>query len=196
MALVNSTMLPLGSTAPDFRLPDTNAVMYSRDEFRGKAALLVMFICNHCPYVRHVRGELARIGRDYLPRNVGIVAINANDAVTYPNDSPEKMKLEAADAGYPFPYLFDESQAIARAYRAACTPDIFLFDAQFRLVYRGQIDPSRPKNGLPATGTDLRAALDAVLSGAPVSEHQIPSIGCSIKWKAGNEPVYTTATAN
>jgi peroxiredoxin len=189
MALIESTMLPLGSAAPDFQLSDTEGRIVRRDDFKDRAALLVMFICNHCPYVKHVRAELARLGHDYLPRGIGIVAINANDAQTYPNDSPERMKEEVKEVGYPFPYLYDKTQAIAKAYRAACTPDIFLFDRGFKLVYRGQIDESRPKNGLPATGKDLRAALDAVLAGKPVSEKQIPSIGCSIKWKPGNEPV-------
>ena len=190
MALVNSTMMPLGTAAPDFRLPDPDGKVVSRDDFRGKRALLVMFICNHCPYVKHVRAELAAIGRDYLPQGVGIVAINANDAATYPGDSPEKMRDEIRETGYPFPYLIDQSQAVAKAYRAACTPDIFLFDAGFKLAYRGQLDESRPKSGKTADGKDLRAALDAVLSGKPVAGTQIPSIGCNIKWKAGNEPDY------
>ncbi len=188
MALTQSTMLPLGSAAPDFILSDTAGCTVSRNDFKGRAALLVMFICNHCPYVKHVRAQLAKLGRDYLPRGVGIVAINSNDAQISPNDSPEKMKQEVQDIGYPFPYLFDEKQAVARAYQAACTPDIFLFDAGHHLVYRGQIDESRPKNGLPSTGKDLRAALDAILDSRPVPEPQVPSIGCSIKWKPGNEP--------
>lgn len=183
-------MLALGTSAPDFRLPDTGGAFVSRDDHRGKSALLVLFICNHCPYVKHVRHELAKIGRDYQSRDVAIVAINSNDAQTYPNDSPEKMKAEVAEVGYTFPYLFDESQEVAKAYRAACTPDVFLFDRDFNLVYRGQIDDSRPKTDLPVTGKDLRAALDAVLAGKPVAEQQVPSIGCSIKWKLGNEPAY------
>lgn len=190
MALVNSTMMALGTVAPDFRLPDTEGRWVGRDDFKGRRGLLVMFICNHCPYVKHVRAELAAIGRDYLPKNVGIVAINANDAATYPPDSPEKMREEVREAGYGFPYLYDESQSVAKAYRAACTPDIFLFDGEFRLVYRGQIDATRPKSGLTADGRDLRAALDAVLAGRPVPEPQVPSIGCNIKWKVGNEPDY------
>jgi len=191
MALIQSTMLSVGTPAPDFRLPDTTGQWITRDSFRGKAALLVMFICNHCPYVKHVRAELARIGHDYQPRGVGIVAINANDPQQSPNDSPEKMAQEVKDVGYPFPYLFDESQAVARAYRAACTPDIFLFDRDFLLAYRGQVDESRPKNGIAATGRDLRAALDAVLAGKAPSVPQTPSLGCSIKWKPGNEPGYS-----
>lgn len=194
MALVESIMLPLGSKAPDFRLQDTNGAVVSRDDFQKRSALLVLFICNHCPYVKHVRAELARLGHDYLPRGVGIVAINANDAQTSPNDSPERMKEQVKEVGYPFPYLYDETQAVAKVYRAACTPDIFLFDRYFKLVYRGQIDDSRPKNGLPATGKDLRAALDAVLAGQSVNEKQVPSIGCSIKWKPGNEPGFLMGT--
>jgi peroxiredoxin len=189
MAAVNSTMLPLGTVAPDFRLPDTNGKPVSPNDFQGKP-LLVMFICNHCPYVKHVRNELARIGRDYAARGIAIVAVSSNDVADYPADSPEKMKEEAKSAGYIFPYVYDESQAAARAYRAACTPDFFLFDKEHRLVYRGQLDDSRPGNGIPVTGKDLRTALDAVLSGKAVSENQKPSIGCNIKWKSGNAPDY------
>ncbi len=183
-------MLPLGTAAPDFKLPDTDGKLVSLADFQGKAALLVVFMCNHCPYVIHIRGALAQLARDYLPRNVGMVGINANDVTNYPDDSPAKMKEEVRTAGYVFPYLFDESQSVARSYRAACTPDMFLFDKNRKLVYRGQFDPSRPGNGLPATGADLRAALDAVLAGKPVPEKQIASIGCNIKWKAGNAPGY------
>ncbi len=183
-------MLPLGTAAPDFKLPDTDGTLVSLADFQGKAALLVVFMCNHCPYVIHVRGALAQLARDYLPRNVGMVGINANDVKNYPDDSPAKMKEEVRTAGYVFPYLFDESQSVARSYRAACTPDIFLFDKNRKLVYRGQFDPSRPGNGLPVTGADLRAALDAVLAGKPAPEKQIASIGCNIKWKAGNAPQY------
>jgi peroxiredoxin len=190
MALTPSTMLPLGTAAPDFKLPDTDGTLVSLADFQGKAALLVVFMCNHCPYVIHIRGALAQLARDYLPRNVGMVGINANDVKNYPDDSPAKMKEEVRTAGYVFPYLFDESQSVARSYRAACTPDIFLFDKNRKLVYRGQFDPSRPGNGLPVTGADLRAALDAVLAGKPVPEKQIASIGCNIKWKAGNAPQY------
>jgi peroxiredoxin len=188
MAATPSTMLPLGTKAPDFDLPDTvSGERVRRTDFEGKP-LLVMFICNHCPFVRHVREQLAAIGRDYAPRGLGIVAINSNDVDNYPDDSPEKMKGEAADAGYTFPYLFDESQRVAKEFRAACTPDFFVFDADHKLVYRGQLDASRPKNDEPVTGADLRAALDAALEGRPAPEKQLPSIGCNIKWKPGNEP--------
>lgn len=190
MVLVPSTMLPLGTEAPDFCLPDPQGRMVSRDDFKGAPALLVMFICNHCPYVKHVRSELARLGRDYQARGVGIVAINSNDAEKYPEDRPEMMQLEAQSMGYTFPYLFDETQHVAKAYRAACTPDFFLFDGQRRLVYRGQLDRSRPGMNIPVTGADLRAALDAVLEGRPVSAEQMPSAGCNIKWLTGNEPAY------
>lgn len=190
MALTPSTMLPLGTTAPDFSLPDTNGKTVSRADFKDKPALLVLFICNHCPYVKHIRTGLAQLARDYLPRGVAMVAINSNDVANYPEDSPANMKEEVKSAGYMFPYLYDESQAVARAYRAACTPDIYLFDKNRKLVYRGQFDDSRPGNGIPVTGKDLRAALDAVLAGKPVSPNQKASIGCNIKWKSGNEPDY------
>jgi len=190
MALTPSTMLPLGTTAPDFTLPDTNGKTVSLANFKDKPALLVMFICNHCPYVKHIRTGLAQLARDYLPRGVGIVGINSNDVANYPNDSPAKMKEEAKSAGYLFPYLYDESQAVAKAYRAACTPDIYLFDKGLKLAYRGQFDDSRPGNGIPVTGKDLRGALYAVLAGKPVSPNQKTSMGCNIKWKEGNEPDY------
>ncbi|MCL4790256.1 MAG: thioredoxin family protein [Verrucomicrobia bacterium] len=190
MALTPSTMLPLGTIAPDFRLPDTHGRTVKLADFNGKPALLVIFLCNHCPYVKHIRAGLAQLARDYQPRGVGIVGINANDVVNYPADSPAKMAEEVKAAGYTFPYLYDESQAVSQAYRAACTPDIYLFDQARRLVYRGQFDASRPGNGIPVTGSDLRAALDAVLAGQPVSAAQTPSIGCNIKWKPGNEPKY------
>jgi len=190
MALTPSTMLPLGTTAPDFTLPDTNGKTVSPADFKAAPALLVIFMCNHCPYVVHIRGGLAQLARDYAPKRVGIVGINSNDVANYPDDSPAKMKDEVKSAGYLFPYLYDETQAVAKAYRAACTPDIFLFDRGRRLVYRGQFDASRPGNGIPVTGKDLRAALDAVLAGKPTSEFQVASIGCNIKWKAGNEPDY------
>jgi peroxiredoxin len=183
VARTPSTMLALGTAAPPFRLPDTDGTMVSIDDYAGAPALLVMFICNHCPYVKHVRDELARLGREYTAKGVGIVAISSNDAESYPADSPPAMKREKAEAGYVFPYLFDESQDVARAYQAACTPDFYLFDRNRRLVYRGQLDDSRPGNDVPVTGADLRAAVDAVLSGAPVSDEQRPSIGCNIKWK-------------
>lgn len=190
MALTPSTMLPLGTPAPDFQLPDTNGKIVSLADFKDQAALLVIFMCNHCPYVIHIRAGLAQLARDYAAKNVGIVGINANNVQTHPADSPAKMKDEVALAGYTFPYLYDEKQAVAKAYRAACTPDFFLFDRSRRLVYRGQFDASRPGNGIPVTGKDLRAALDAVLAGKPTSELQVASIGCNIKWKPGNEPDY------
>lgn len=188
MAETPSTMVPLGTEAPDFSLPDTDSTTVSRDDFAGAPALLVLFISNHCPYVKHVQQELARVGGDYSARGVAIVAIGSNDAQRYPDDSPEAMKAEKARVGYPFPYLFDETQDVARAYDAACTPDIFLFDADRRLVYRGQLDDSRPGNNRPVTGRDLRAALDAVLEGRPIPEPQVPSVGCNIKWKPGAGP--------
>jgi peroxiredoxin len=190
MAQTPSTMLPLGTSAPYFKLPDTNGTIVSIDDFKSAPALLVMFICNHCPFVKHVRSELARLGADYQKKGAAIVAINSNDVSQYPDDSPAKMKEEIRLAGYTFPYLYDESQAVAQAYQAACTPDFFLFDKNRKLVYRGQLDDSRPTNGIPVTGKDLRAALDAVLAGKPVSNDQKPSIGCNIKWKPGNEPAY------
>ena len=190
MALTPSTMLPLGTTAPDFRLPDTSGKTVSPADFKDAPALLVIFMCNHCPYVIHIRAGLAQLARDYAPKRVAIVGINSNDVKNYPADSPAKMKDEVKTAGYIFPYLYDETQAVAKAYRAACTPDIFLFDRGRRLVYRGQFDASRPGNGIPVTGKDLRAALDAVLAGKPTSELQAASMGCNIKWKSGNEPDY------
>jgi peroxiredoxin len=190
MALTPSTMLPLGTSAPDFQLPDTNGKIVSLADFKHKAALLVIFMCNHCPYVIHIRAGLAQLAKDYAPKNVGIVGISSNNVQTHPADGPEKMKAEAQNAGYIFPYLYDETQAVAKSYRAACTPDIFLFDKNRKLVYRGQFDDSRPGNNLPVTGKDLRTALDAVLTGKSVSENQTASIGCNIKWKPGNEPDY------
>ena len=189
MVAVNSTMLPLGTAAPDFRLPDTSGKSVAVADFAGKP-LLVAFICNHCPFVKHIRAGLAQLARDYQPSAVAVVAINSNDVENYPDDAPDKMKAEAKSAGYTFPYLYDESQSVAKAYRAACTPDFYLFDKDHRLAYRGQFDDSRPGNGVPVTGKDLRAALDAVLAGKPASVNQKPSIGCNIKWKAGNEPEY------
>jgi len=183
-------MLPLGTSAPDFQLPDTNGKTVSLADFKSQAALVVIFMCNHCPYVKHIRAGLAQLAQDYLPRNVAIVGINANDVANYPDDSPAKMAAEVKAAGYAFPYLYDEKQNVAKAYRAACTPDFFLFDRGRRLVYRGQFDGSRPGNGIPVTGKDLRTAIDAVLAGKTTSEFQTPSMGCNIKWKAGNEPDY------
>ncbi len=183
-------MLPIGTPAPGFTLPDTNGKTISLEDFKETAALVVIFMCNHCPYVQHIRAGLARLARDYPSRDVGIVGINSNDARSYPADNPAKMAAEVAAAGYLFPYLFDESQEIAKAYHAACTPDIFLFDRAHRLVYRGQFDSSRPGNDIPVTGIDLRQAIDAVLAGKPVAPDQKPSIGCNIKWKPGNAPAY------
>ncbi len=186
---VNSHMLPLGTIAPDFSLPDVvTGKLITRQMFSGKKAFLVMFICRHCPYVVHVQDELARLGRDYIPRDVGIVAISANDPDRYPDDAPDRLKQMAQQLGFTFPLCFDDSQSTGKAYRAACTPDFFLFDADQRLVYRGQLDDSRPNNNQAVTGRDLRAALDAVLTGQPVSATQKPSMGCSIKWKPGNAP--------
>jgi peroxiredoxin len=190
MAAVYSTMLPLGTKAPDFHLPDTSGKMVSLSDLKGAPALVVVFMCNHCPYVKHIRSGLAQLGRDYLPRGVAMAGISSNDVANYPADSPAEMAKEAKSAGYIFPYLYDETQGVARAYHAACTPDIFLFDKEQRLVYRGQFDDSRPGNGLPVTGKDLRAALDAVLGGKALAANQKPSIGCNIKWKPGNEPDY------
>jgi peroxiredoxin len=181
-------MLDLGTSAPHFALPDTDGNRVDLSDFSDAAALLVIFLCNHCPFVKHVRAELARIGREYQPRGVAVVAISSNDVDQYPADSPDLMREEKRAAGYTFPYLYDEDQEAAKVYHAACTPDFFLFDRERRLVYRGQLDESRPSNGLPVTGRDLRAALDAVLGGTPVATAQVPSIGCSIKWKPGNEP--------
>ncbi len=183
-------MLPLGTSAPDFCLPDTRGQMVALADFKSAPALLILFICNHCPYVKHIRSALADLARQYQQRGVAIAAINSNDVQNYPDDSPEKMKQEVRAAGYVFPYLYDEAQSVAKAYRAACTPDIFLFDGKRKLVYRGQFDDSRPGNGRPVTGRDLRAALDAVLEGKPVPEPQTASMGCNIKWKAGNAPNY------
>ena len=182
-------MLPLGTAAPDFSLPEpATGRTVSLAEFRDAKALVVMVLSNHCPFVKHIAAELADFARDYRPRGVAVVAINANDADQYPDDSPEKMIEEIALRGYEFPYLFDASQETAKAYEAACTPDFFLFDADRRLVYRGQFDSSRPSLGDPVTGSDLRAACDAVLSGEGPLEDQLPSIGCNIKWKPGNAP--------
>lgn len=182
------SVLEIGMPAPDFRLADFDGKRVSLDDFRDAKALLVAFICHHCPFVKHVRAEFARFGREYGPRGVAIVAIAPNDIEAYPQDGPEGMAVEARRAGYVFPYLFDENQSVAKAYRAACTPDFFLFDVRRCLVYRGQFDGSRPSNGVAVTGADLRNACDAVLSGRPVTADQKPSMGCSIKWKAGNAP--------
>ena len=184
-------MLPLGTSAPDFALPDVvSGSIVSRSDFQSAPALLVMFICNHCPYVKHIQAGMAQMAKDFQARGMGVVGISSNDAATYPEDGPEKMKEEARRVGYTFPYLYDESQRVARAYRAACTPDFFLFDGAHKLVYRGQMDDARRANNLPVNGQSLRDAVDAVLAGKPVSPNQIPSIGCNIKWRPGNEPEY------
>jgi len=191
MVATPSTMLALGTVALDFQLPDaTTGALIARDELSDRPALLVMFICNHCPYVRHVADEIARIGREYQARGVAVVAISSNDVGQQPGDGPVGMARFAAERGFSFPYLYDETQSVAQAYRAACTPDFFLFDDDRRLVYRGQLDGARPSNEVSVDGRDLRAALEAVLSGEPVPEPQLPSLGCNIKWKRGNEPDY------
>jgi peroxiredoxin len=190
MALTPSTMLELGSEAPDFRLADPHGRVVARDDFRDAPGLLVAFLCNHCPYVQHIQKGFAAFAREYAKRGLAIVAINANDIEAYPDDAPPRMAEEADRAGYVFPYLFDASQEVAKAYRAACTPDFFLFDGARRLVYRGQLDDSRPGNGIPVTGRDLCAAADALLEGRPIPADQKPSIGCDIKWRPGEEPGY------
>lgn len=186
-----STMLDLGTEAPGFSLPDSvSGEIVSLADFSDKTALLVMFLCNHCPYVQHIREELSRFARDYAYADLAIVAVSSNDIDEYPSDSPVAMKQEAETYGYTFPYLFDEDQSVAKSYTAMCTPDFFLFGPERRLVYRGRFDESRPNTGVPVTGKDLRAAVDALLAGEEVSEDQYPSMGCSIKWKPGNTPAY------
>ena len=190
MVKTASTMLPLGTAAPDFSLPDVNGETVSLSDFGGAPALLVVFMCNHCPFVKHLAAGLADLAREYQGRGVAVVGINSNDVANFPDDAPARMAEEVTLRGYTFPYLYDATQEVARAYRAACTPDFYVFDKDRRLVYRGQMDSSRPDSGIEVTGEDLRAALDAALAGLPVSEEQRPSIGCNIKWKAGNEPDY------
>lgn len=191
MSRTLSTMLPLGTPAPAFSLPDVvSGKMISLDTFKDKKALLVMFICRHCPYVKHVQDEIARIGREYALKDVGIVAITSNDAENYPEDSPESSAAMAEELGFMFPFCYDENQEVAKAYNAACTPEFYVFDSARKLVYRGQLDDSRRSNEIPVTGKDVRAALDAVLANRPVNPDQIPSIGCNIKWRPGNEPAY------
>lgn len=191
MALTPSTMLALGTAAPDFHLPDVvTGETVSLATFGDRQALLVIFACQHCPFVKHVQTELAQIGRDYAAKSLGIVFISANDITTHPSDSPDKLKAMATDLNFSFPVCFDETQDVAKAYTAACTPDFFAFDRDRKLAYRGQLDDSRPSNGLPVTGKDLRAALDALLAGEPVNPDQQPSIGCNIKWTPGKEPAY------
>lgn len=186
-----SAMLQLGTKAPDFSLSDVvSGKTISLSDFAGKKALLIMFICKHCPFVQHVKHEIAKIGNEYMTKGVGVMAISSNDATAYPEDSPEGLQEMSRELSFAFPYVYDESQEVAKAYTAACTPDIFIFDNKQELVYRGQIDDSRPSNGLPVTGKDLREALDAVLSGKEISSMQKPSMGCGITWKEGNEPSY------
>jgi peroxiredoxin len=186
-----SVMLRLGTPAPPFALRDVvSGQIFSLDSFTSKAALLVMFICRHCPYVEHVQQEIAKIGQDYTDTRLGIIGISSNDPAHYPDDAPEQLKELAQRLHFRFPFCFDETQEVAKLYKAACTPDFYLFDRERRLVYRGQLDDSRPGNNKPVTGRDLRAAIDAVLAGKPVASNQKPSIGCSIKWKPGNAPAY------
>ena len=185
MALVESTMLPLGTVAPAFKLIDTvSDTILSLDELKSEKATVIMFICNHCPYVIHVNEGLVALANDYIPKGVSFVAISANDAEVYHVDSPDNMKAHAADEGYPFPYLYDESQAVAKAYDAACTPDFYIFDGDMKLAYRGRLDDSRPNSGIPVTGKDMRAALDDLITNKAIAADQIPSMGCNIKWKA------------
>jgi peroxiredoxin len=190
MVRTPSTMLPLGTVAPDFELPNVDGRMVDYAAAAGSRGTVVMFICNHCPFVKHVADQLAILGRDYLTRGIGFAAVSSNDVSSHPADSPEQMVAEADERGYPFPYLYDQTQEVAKAYRAACTPDFYLFDADRRLVYRGQLDASRPGGDVPVTGNDLRAAIDGLLAGGPPVPDQVPSLGCNIKWKAGNEPDY------
>ena len=188
---VESAMLPLGTPAPPFKLPDVvSGQIYSLDSFTGKTALLVMFLCRHCPYVKHVEQEIGRIAKDYQGTTLGLIGISSNDPVYYPDDAPDRLKEMAQRLRFSFPFCFDDTQDVAKAYKAACTPDFYLFDAQRRLVYRGQLDESRPGNNKPVTGRDLRVAIDAVLAGKPIDRNQKPSIGCNIKWKPGNAPRY------
>lgn len=183
MAETRSTMIPLGTKVPEFRLLDTHGKMIAQSDFTGASALVVLFICNHCPYVKHIQAQLVQLGRDFIPKGVAIVAISSNDAAAYPQDGPAQMAKTAEDAHFPFPYLYDESQQVAKAFGAVCTPDIFVFDRESKLVYRGQFDDSRPGNAVPVTGRDLRAAIEATLEGKSVSLNQKPSVGCNIKWK-------------
>jgi peroxiredoxin len=190
MVKTASTMLPLGTQAPDFSLPNVDGREVSLADFDDAPALVVMFICNHCPFVQHLAEGIAAFGREYQQKGAAVVAISANDVATHPQDSPEQMVHEVENRGYTFPYLYDDTQQVAQDYKAACTPDFFVFDRQRKLAYRGQFDSSRPGNGIPVTGQDLRRAVDAVLQGKPAPAQQTPSIGCNIKWKSGNEPAY------
>jgi peroxiredoxin len=195
MVRTASTMLPLASAAPNFSLQNVDGKTVSLRDFADKPALLVIFMCNHCPFVIHLRSDLAKFAKEYQAKGLAIVGISSNDVDAYPQDGPELMKAEHKNAGYTFPYLYDGDQSVAKAYNAACTPDFFLFDQGRKLVYRGQFDDSRPKTDIPITGADLRAACDAVLAGGPITAEQKPSIGCNIKWKAGSEPKYFTGVA-
>ena len=190
MVKTASTMLPLGTSAPDFSLPDAEGKTVSLSDFADAPALVVIFMCNHCPFVKHIAAGLADLARDYQGRGVAVVGINSNDVESFPDDAPPKMADEVKLRGYTFPYLHDQTQEVAKAYRAACTPDFYIFDTDQKLVYRGQMDSSRPGNDVEVTGADLRAALDALLAGQSLPEDQKPSIGCNIKWQAGNEPDY------
>jgi peroxiredoxin len=191
MALTASTMLPLGTKAPDFELPDVvSGKLISLADYTGKQAILLIFLCQHCPFVKHIKAQLAQLSQDYASSNLKIIAISSNDVSTHPDDAPEHLQAMAQELSLTFPICYDESQEVAKAYTAACTPDFFLFDASLQLVYRGQLDDSRPSNGKPVTGADLRAAIEAVLAGKAVSTEQKPSVGCNIKWKAGNAPSY------
>ncbi|NIW46980.1 MAG: redoxin domain-containing protein [candidate division Zixibacteria bacterium] len=184
MVQTPSNMIALKTEAPDFTLPDTvSGKMTSLSELKSDTATVIMFICNHCPFVRHVQHELVRLANDYQPKGISFIAISSNDVEQYPQDSPQRMREVAEELGYPFPYLFDETQQVARAYQAACTPDFYIFDSDLKCVYRGQLDDSRPGNDIPVTGKDVRSALDSVLQGKPVDENQRPSVGCNIKWK-------------
>jgi peroxiredoxin len=191
MVMTASTMLPLGTSAPGFSLADTEGKIVSLNDFKDASALLVVFMCNHCPFVKHVLKVMVELIKEYQQKGVAVVGINSNDVASFPEDRPEMMARIAKETGFTFPYLYDETQEAAKAYRAACTPDFFLFDKERRLVYRGQMGDSRPGNNVPVTGADLRAALDAVLTGREVSKEQKPSMGCNIKWKQDNEPDYT-----
>lgn len=190
MARTPSTMLPLGTPAPDFSLPNIDGTDVSLEDFSEAPALLVVFMCNHCPFVIHLADALAEFGKEYTEKGLAMVGISSNDVSTHPDDAPDKMRYEAENRGYVFPYLYDQTQEVAKAYRAACTPDFFLFDKDRKLVYRGQFDSTRPESGQKPTGEDLRAAVDAVLAGRTPPEEQTPSLGCNIKWRAGNEPDY------
>jgi peroxiredoxin len=190
MVMTASTMLPLGTSAPHFNLPDTQGKSVSIEDFKDAKALLVVFMCNHCPFVKHILKGFIRLTKDYQPKGVAVVGINSNDVQSFPDDGPRMMAKVARQMGFTFPYLYDENQEVAKKYHAACTPDFFLFNKERKLVYRGQMDDSRPGNNVPITGADLRAAINAVLTATPVAKQQKPSMGCNIKWKTGNEPDY------